>query len=232
MSSHESRRRFLSVAVAGVGLSLADIAGAEEKGHAASKPNEDVGPTEDLMREHGVLRRVLLVYGAAVDQLSAGHTPPVEALASAARLIQRFVEGYHEKIEEEHVFPRMEKDAKHAELVRVLKEQHHAGRGLTAQILAGATPSALGNPAQRTAVVEAIHRFTRMYQPHAAREDTVLFPAFHELFTPAEFDKLGDQFEEQEHKLLGASGFEGAVGEVAQLEKALNIHDLSAFTPR
>jgi len=42
---------------------------------------------------------------------------------------------------------------------------------------------------------------------------------------------LGDQFEQKEQQLLGSGGFEGAVEQVAQLEKALGIYDLSQFTP-
>jgi hypothetical protein len=70
-----------------------------------------------------------------------------------------------------------------------------------------------------------------MYRPHAAREDTVLFPALRSVVTPSEFDPLGDQFEDQEHALFGPSGFEQVVAEVAKLEESLGIQDLAAFTP-
>ena len=43
--------------------------------------------------------------------------------------------------------------------------------------------------------------------------------------------ELGDQFEDREKHVLGESGFEGAVKEVAKLEAALSIHDLARFTP-
>ncbi len=71
-----------------------------------------------------------------------------------------------------------------------------------------------------------------MYEPHAAREDTVLFPAFHALFTEKEFDELGERFEEKEHQVLGSAGFEGTVEKVAQLERSLGIYDLAQFTPK
>jgi hypothetical protein len=70
-----------------------------------------------------------------------------------------------------------------------------------------------------------------MYAPHAAWEDTDLFPAYRALFTAAELDKLGDKFEEQEHKLLGSGGFAGSLRDVGDLEKALGIHDLARYTP-
>jgi hypothetical protein len=48
-----------------------------------------------------------------------------------------------------------------------------------------------------------------LYAPHAAWEDTELFPVYREQFTETEFDKLSDRFEEREHRLLGSGGFEG-----------------------
>jgi hypothetical protein len=41
----------------------------------------------------------------------------------------------------------------------------------------------------------------------------------------------GDRFEGQEHKLLGAGGFEGSLKEVRELERALGINDLARYTP-
>jgi len=235
MRASESRRWFLSAAVtAGAGL-WASEAGAQGPA-PAGRPGEakpaEVNATEDLMREHGVLRRVLLVYGEAIRRFRAASPPPAEVLASAAGIIRDFIEAYHEKLEEEHVFPRLEKAGTLVELTRVLRTQHDAGRRLTRNILELATPAALKSKASAGAVTTALGQFIRMYEPHAAREDTVLFPAFHALFTEKEFDALGDQFEEVEHRVLGSAGFEGTVEKVSQIEKALGIHDLAQFTPK
>ena len=40
-----------------------------------------------------------------------------------------------------------------------------------------------------------LRAFIRLYQPHAAWEGSVLFPAFRKLLPPAEFLKLGSQSE-------------------------------------
>ena len=69
-----------------------------------------------------------------------------------------------------------------------------------------------------------------MYRPHAAREDTVLFPAFAELVGRAACRELGEQFEEREHALFGEHGFSDVVREVADLEQTLGIYDLARFT--
>lgn len=43
--------------------------------------------------------------------------------------------------------------------------------------------------------------------------------------------ELGEQSEDQEKRVLGESGFEGAVKEVAKLETAMDVYDLAKFTP-
>jgi hemerythrin-like domain-containing protein len=182
------------------------------------------------MREHGVLNRLLLIYEEGVRRINAGAPLNAEVLSSAAGIIEKFIERYHEKLEEEEVFPRLEKVGKLTDLTQVLRAQHAAGRKLTGDILKSTSAATLKNKVHAQAFVKAARQFIRMYRPHEAREDTVLFPVFHSLFTEEEFDKLGDQFEEKEHQLLGSAGFEGTVERVAQLEKALGIYELSKFT--
>ena len=74
--------------------------------------------------------------------------------------------------------------------------------------------------------------FVRLYRPHEAREDTVLFPALHEIVSKQESDALGKQFEGIERKTFGGDGLDMAVDQVAGLEKQLGIYDLAQFTPR
>src|SRR5438046_10208740 len=94
--------------------------GAEKEKQSEEKEIE-VGPPEDLMREHGVLKRVLLIYGEALRRLDAKQDFPPDALADAARIIRSFVEDYHEKLEEDFLFPRFEKANKLVDLVNVLR---------------------------------------------------------------------------------------------------------------
>ena len=70
-----------------------------------------------------------------------------------------------------------------------------------------------------------------MYRPHEAREDTVLFPELRNIVSAHEFDAFGEQFETNEHKQVGADGFELYRDKVAGLEKQLGIYDLAQFTP-
>jgi hemerythrin-like domain-containing protein len=227
-----SRRNFLirsSVLAAGAALlGPAQILAAEQKEAVPA----DVTPTEDLMREHGVLRRLLLIYDEIEERLDAGKEFPLPALSGAIELMRRFIQDYHEKDEEDFLFPRFEKAGKLTDLVKVLSAQHQAGRKITAQLQSLATAATLQQPAERQRLINHLGAFIRMYRPHAAWEDTVLYPAFRSVITPREFVTLGDKFEVKEQELFGQDGFEKIVGQVAGLEKQLGLYDLSQFTPK
>jgi hemerythrin-like domain-containing protein len=74
--------------------------------------------------------------------------------------------------------------------------------------------------------------FVRLYRPHEAREDTVLFPALREIVSHREYESLGERFEEKEHELFGEGGFQAVLNRVETIEKALGIYDLSQYIPR
>lgn len=222
-----TRRQFVA---GGAALLVAGAAQADKKKSEDEKDEDEVSPTEDLMREHGVLRRVLLVYGEVLRRFDAGRAVPPDALAHAAMIIRAFIEDYHEKDEEEFIFPRFEKAHRLTDLVATLRAQHQAGRKLTAEVQKLATAAGLGSDATRKPLADSMRKFIRMYEPHAAREDTVLFPAFRALVGDKELARLQDVFEDRE-KALPHGGFEKMVDEVARIEQSLGIGDLASFTP-
>jgi hemerythrin-like domain-containing protein len=220
--SKETRRTMFTAGI-GALTAVAVRAGSEDEGVTAP---------EDLMKEHGVLNRCLLIYEEGMRRLQARQEIHPEVFQQTAELVRRFVEQYHEKNEETYIFPVFKKAGKLTDLVDVLLSQHKAGRAVTARILDLSKPEAFRNADNQKAMVEACHSFIRMYRPHEAREDTVLFPALRTILKPKEVLDLGDRMEEDEHKVLGNEGFEKAVDQVAGIEKKLGIYDLKEFTPK
>jgi hemerythrin-like domain-containing protein len=229
-----NRRVFLRSGILFSGAALvgpALLRGAEKEKQSEQKEIE-VGPPEDLMREHGVLKRVLLIYGEALRRLEAKQDFPPAALADAAGIIRSFIEDYHEKLEEDFLFPRFEKANQLVDLVKVLRMQHQAGRRVTDITLRFANLQSLKNDSERAQLIASMREFICMYNPHEAREDTVLFPAFRKIVSQREFDSLGEDFEKKEDELFGEDGFEKVVDKVAAIEKRLGIYDLAQFTPQ
>ncbi len=198
---------------------------------AAGQEEDEVSPAEDLMREHGVLKRVLLIYREIMRRLDARQDFPPDVLKNSAMLIRNFVENYHEKLEEDYLFPRFRKANQLVDLVNVLNTQHQRGRALTDQTIQLAANPALNDASYRRTLHTSLHLFVRMYEPHEAREDTVLFPAFRKVVSKREYDALGEDFERKENQLFGKNGFERNVDAVAALEKRLGLYDLAQFTP-
>ncbi len=224
---NESRRTFL--VKSGLLLAAASLGGAACGREMA--PGE-VSPNEDLMREHGVLRRLMLVYDEMARRLKTEAAVPSQVLAKANDIIHRFIQEYHERNEETQVFNRFSSAGKMVELVAILYQQHLAGRKIIAAINALNTEANLQNPLERPRIAELLTAFNRLYRPHAAWEDTVLFPAFPSVISRKDYAALGETFDQEEVKLFGADGFANVVGQVADLEKELGIYDLQQFTPK
>lgn len=231
---HSNRRGFVKngllvtlSGVAGIGL-LSGCIGKEEMEEGEG---QEVSPPEDLMQEHGVLNRILLIYDTCRTQLVNKTAFPKEALSHAANIIRTFIEDYHERQEEQYLFPRFQKANQLTELVNVLLQQHQAGRKITDQIIQ-LTKSQTATDTENQQLIQLLTSFNTMYRPHEAREDTVLFPAFRKIVSKNEYDSLGEEFESNEHKLFGDNGFETMVNKVAAIEKSLGIYDLAQFTPK
>src|SRR5437667_3010920 len=195
---------------------------------AQGKEQIEVTPAEDLMREHGLLKRILLIYEEIGRRIAAQKDFPTGSVTNSARIIRSFIEEYHEKLEEDYLFPRFRKHGVLVDLVNTLQQQHQAGRRVTERILA-LSAAGLKSAADKSKLSSALSDFVRMYAPHEARVDTVLFPALHQIVSRHEYDALGEDFERKEHQLFGKQGFEGMVPRVAAIEKELDIYDLAQF---
>ena len=146
-------------------LSTAPRLVAQGKGRAATKKgdeNEKISLAEDLMREHGVLKRVLLIYREIMNRIDSKRDFPPDVVISPAKLIRAFVEDYHEKLEEDYLFPRFRKANKLVDLVDVLNQQHQNGCELTDRTIQLASPSVLKEARQRANLRNMLYQFVRM----------------------------------------------------------------------
>jgi hemerythrin-like domain-containing protein len=210
---------------------LTSVAGLNLITGCGNETGEEISPAEDLMREHGVLNRILLVYDTCRTNLINGEQFPLQALNDSAQIIRSFIEDYHEKLEEDFLFPRFEKADTLTDLVQVLRNQHKAGREITALIIQLSNGKNTSDADDTQKLISLLSNFNIMYRPHEAREDTVLFPSLRKIISKNEYYALGEDFEDKEHDLFGDEGFETIVEKVAGIEKQLGIYDLSEFTP-
>ena len=88
----ESDRRLFMQTTAAAGLA-AFLPGLSARADEVNNEAEEVvGATEDLMREHGVLNRVLLVYDEGLRRLRAKEEVTPDVFLKAATPVRKFVE--------------------------------------------------------------------------------------------------------------------------------------------
>ncbi len=170
-----------------------------------------------------------MIYEAALQKFSDGKAFDPAVISGSAQIVRQFIERYHERSEELHLFPRFRAAGQMVDLVNVLYQQHQAGRRLTDTIL-GLAPLSGGPGDDRHNLMVAMQAFIRMYRPHEAREDTELFPKLRSVVSANEFDSMAEDFEKDEHQRFGSDGFETIVDRVSRLEMAIGINDISKVT--
>lgn len=226
-----SSKRLLQVLWLGIFITNECMQSKIDKNSSPKKENEEQIPlTEDLMREHGILNRILLIYEELIKRFENGEMQ-LKALDQAATIIKDFIENYHEKLEEDFLFPVFEKKKVQVKLIKTLRLQHSKGRDITAKLKTIAHDQTTVDKKTCRLVISLLKKFIKMYRPHEAREDTVLFPQVRSLMSETEFKALGEKFEDLEHELFGEEGFFTTVKKVESIEKSLNIYDLEKFTP-
>ncbi len=228
MAEVPARRAILTLAAGALALPAA----ACRMSSGAGEDETSVSAVEDLMREHGVLRRVLNLYDALAERLGRGDGGfDARALGEAAGLFRDFGEDYHERmLEEAYIFPRLRKAGGRAgRLVDVLLTQHERGRDITAYVQAVAKDGRLATGAAGP-LAQALRSMVVMYDAHAAWEDTIVFPAWKAALSGHELHELGETFEEIEKKMFSGDGFEKAESQVSAIEQRLGLGELSRST--
>jgi hemerythrin-like domain-containing protein len=245
MDSNSTRRQFiLTSSIVTTGLLLAGCRAGAGTNSQTLASNEspakvdenqmggEVTATEDLMREHGVLRRALLVYSVAALKLRGNPSAVApDELQKTAKLFRAFGEEYHEKkLEEAFIFPAVKKaGGEAATYPDILVVQHNRGREITDYIIGVTQGSKLG-ASNAEPLSKALDAFVLMYRNHAAREDTIVFPAWKQTMTGKQLDEMSERFEDIEHEQFGEDGFEDAVKQISGIEGSLGLADIAQFT--
>ena len=228
----DASRRRLIAGLSGAIL-VAAHAGAAVAAKKDAKPppekEKKVGAVEDLMRQHGLLRRVLLAYRQIAAQLRGGGKVEPKPLRQAAQLFRDFGENYHERmLEQAYIFPTLRQgESPAAVLIPTLVMQHDRGREITEYVR---TVTGKGTIGDAEAMARALETLVVMYENHAAREDTIVFPAWKAGLSDKQLREMSETFEDIEHRQFGKDGFDEALKQVAAVEEAFGVADLAQFT--
>ena len=184
------------------------------------------------MREHGVLRRALLVYRESAAKLRSnpGSVDP-GAIAGDGETLPHLRRGLpREKARGgSHLPGGAQGGGPAAAYVDVLIAQHNRGREITDYILAITGKGTIG-AGDAEPLARVFDTLDLMYENHAAREDTIVFPAWKDALSERQLREMGDKFEDIEREQFGKDGYEDAVAQIGQIEQTLGFADLAQFT--
>jgi hypothetical protein len=80
-------------------------------------------------------------------------------------------------------------------------------------------------------LARALDGFARMYEEHAAQEDTVVFQAWKKSMSKKQLGEMGELFEDIEHKTFGKDGFGDASATIAGVEASLGLSLAGLLAP-
>jgi hemerythrin-like domain-containing protein len=225
---------------AGTTLILGQATWAEGKGESRGEargrediPKNQLTPMEDLTRQHALVSRVLTVYQMTVRQTGGVgmSPPPMQAIATATEMIRSAVDDFHVRLEEDYLFPLIQKTGKMGDLLSTLREQHAAGRRLTDVILQLTSGEAGGTP-NMEALSRNILAYLNWIRPHTAFEESMLYPQIRATLPDRDYEQLQKTFAETTRKKLGTEGFNGLLQKVTELEKSVGVTSLAQWTPK
>ena len=172
MATILNSRRHLLVGAAG-SLLLSAPALADQRRQATPKKKAaeavPVTATEDLMREHGVLRRILLIYEAGARRIGQGEDIDPAVFSQAAETMRDFVHDYHEKRRRSRSSRASRRPAAWSSWSTSCWSSTPPGRKLTDRILRALAPKR-GTKGERQAMIDAMQASITLYRPHVARE--------------------------------------------------------------
>ena len=102
-----------------------------------------------------------------------------------------------------------------------MRLQHEAGRKITAKIVTAN---------HEASIRDDLAGYARMMRAHAAREDTVLFPALHRITAPKELRRLGRVLADRERALFGDDSHARVNARIAGIEERFGLNDLGRAT--
>jgi len=179
--------------------------------------------TEDLMREHRLIERMLDSLEAAAARVKAGESMRVGFFMEAADFIKDFADGCHHHKEEGVLFPALEAAGvpRIGGPIGAMLAEHERGRLLTYEMRSAAERIRAGEPAAEDKLWLSAQGYVDLLRPHILKEDTVLFPMADRVIPGEQQRVLAEAFERIEREEIGEGVHEKYLGAAAALEREI-----------
>jgi DUF438 domain-containing protein len=142
-----------------------------------------------LMNDHHTTERV---FEAVSKALSGPSAPAVGLMQDAARYFREYVDGCHNKKEEQHLFPLIEKRGvpRQGGPLAVMLSEHDESRTVLPRLLALIDAYAAGNGSVLDELRQVFEEYSALLKNHFWKENDILYPMARRVMTPADADAV------------------------------------------
>ena len=191
-----------------------------------------VSPTELLSWDHAIMERLMIVFESKIASIAEGESRDLRPINHAALMLKEVGANHHMVDEERLIFPKIELSGRYDDLLKTLRLQHDRGRAILDRIIDLTRNSSVKSIAEMNEITHLCLSFTIMYRPHAALEETVIFPALYDFASNDEIMNIQAIIRGEEKGLLQNKEFGRRLDSLAIIEAQAGTSDLSRFTPR
>ncbi|HOQ24879.1 MAG TPA: hemerythrin domain-containing protein [Bacillota bacterium] len=132
---------------------------------------------DELRHEHRMIRRVLRVLNSAADRWQQQPVDP-EGLIRLIRLLQDYANQFHQRVEEEVLFPELEKEGipQQGGPLEVLLAEHREGMGYLKELEDYLQRLRQGEAAIQAELADTVRAYSLLLLAHIGKEDMVILP--------------------------------------------------------
>lgn len=172
--------------------------------HHAAPHGPTSTPSAVLEAEHDVIRQLLRALNGMAHTVERVPIPRQD-LDDALETIAGFADACHHAKEEKVLFPALRRASKESErVVRELEGDHKAGRKIVRAMRDAAPGAASGDVASQEGFAHAARLYAKMLEMHIRHENERLYPLMERVLSPAERERVAEEFERVEREETGA----------------------------
>ena len=161
--------------------------------------------TEQLKTEHEAVKLMMKILDAACGKIKGGNKLQLADFDEILDFLKVFVDQCHHGKEEQILFPQLELVgvSKENGPIGVMLAEHEQGRSYIRNMNQAIADYKAGVVVASQLLVENAALYIELLEKHINKENNVLFVMADQLLTEEVQDKLFEQFEELEEKVIG-----------------------------
>jgi hemerythrin-like domain-containing protein len=165
-------------------------------------------PTDQLMKEHRLIEKILTVLGSLAAGAEQGTGPDLARARDTLTFFREFADRCHHGKEERHLFPRLGVHGYGPGMgpVAVMLSEHEQGRAHLRAM--GEALADLGAEGARAQFAKAARGYIELLTGHIYKEDNILFRLADSVFTEDDQRIVAEGFDEVERAEMGEGAHE------------------------